>query len=161
MKTVIQGPLAGTRGGDIAAQALRACVHCGMCNATCPTYQITGDELDGPRGRIYLLKQALEGQPVSQTTLKHLDRCLSCRACETTCPSGVQYHRLYDIGREAVAMLLMVLQRHMSVMRQAMTEAPAWARRAAVATLAGSLPWVGAAASLETMTCEPRSKART
>lgn len=102
MKTVIQGPLAGTRGGDIAAQALRACVHCGMCNATCPTYQITGDELDGPRGRIYLLKQALEGQPVSQTTLKHLDRCLSCRACETTCPSGVQYHRLYDIGREAV-----------------------------------------------------------
>ncbi len=85
-----------------AARAIRACVHCGMCNATCPTYQITGDELDGPRGRIYLLKQALEGQPVSAMTLKHLDRCLSCRACETTCPSGVQYHRLYDIGREAV-----------------------------------------------------------
>ncbi|MES2340457.1 MAG: glycolate oxidase subunit GlcF [Pseudomonadota bacterium] len=102
MKTVIQGPLAGTTGGDIAAHALRACVHCGMCNATCPTYQITGDELDGPRGRIYLLKQALEGQPVSATTLRHLDRCLGCRACETTCPSGVQYHRLYDIGREAV-----------------------------------------------------------
>ncbi|MDO9247339.1 MAG: glycolate oxidase subunit GlcF, partial [Phenylobacterium sp.] len=102
MKTVIQGPLADTTGGEIAARALRACVHCGMCNATCPTYQITGDELDGPRGRIYLRKQALEGQPVSQTTLKHLDRCLSCRACETTCPAGVQYHRLYDIGRKAV-----------------------------------------------------------
>jgi glycolate oxidase iron-sulfur subunit len=102
MRTVIRGPLAGTAAGAVAEQALRTCVHCGMCNATCPTYQLTGDELDGPRGRIYLLKQALEGEPVSALTLKHLDRCLSCRACETTCPSGVQYHRLYDIGRQTV-----------------------------------------------------------
>ncbi|MDP3852905.1 glycolate oxidase subunit GlcF [Phenylobacterium sp.] len=102
MRTVISGPIAGTIAGGVAERALRACVHCGFCNATCPTYQLTGDELDGPRGRIYLMKQALEGQPVSALSLKHLDRCLSCRACETTCPSGVQYHRLYDIGREAV-----------------------------------------------------------
>ncbi|WP_309645343.1 glycolate oxidase subunit GlcF [Phenylobacterium sp.] len=105
MRTVITGPIAGTAAGGVAERALRACVHCGMCNATCPTYQLTGDELDGPRGRIYLMKQALEGQPVSALSLKHLDRCLSCRSCETTCPSGVQYHRLYDIGREAVRAL--------------------------------------------------------
>jgi glycolate oxidase iron-sulfur subunit len=103
MRTVIQGPLAGTTGGAIAEQALRACVHCGMCNATCPTYQLTGDEMEGPRGRIYLMKQALEGATPTRLTLDHLDSCLSCRACETTCPSGVQYHRLYDIGHAAVA----------------------------------------------------------
>jgi glycolate oxidase iron-sulfur subunit len=103
MRTVITGRLAGTSGGAIAEQALKACVHCGMCNATCPTYQLTGDERDGPRGRIYLMKQALEGAAPSATTLKHLDRCLSCRACETTCPSGVQYHRLLDIARAEIA----------------------------------------------------------
>jgi glycolate oxidase iron-sulfur subunit len=103
MRTVIQGRLAGTTGGAIAEQALRACVHCGMCNATCPTYQLTGDEMEGPRGRIYLMKQALEGATPTRLTLNHLDSCLSCRACETTCPSGVQYHRLYDIGHAAVA----------------------------------------------------------
>lgn len=103
MRTVIEGRLAGTTGGAIAEQALKACVHCGMCNATCPTYQLTGDERDGPRGRIYLMKQALEGAAPSATTLKHLDRCLSCRACETTCPSGVQYHRLLDIARAEIA----------------------------------------------------------
>ena len=103
MRTVIEGRLAGTTGGAIAEQALKACVHCGMCNATCPTYQLTGDERDGPRGRIYLMKQALEGAAPSGTTLKHLDRCLSCRACETTCPSGVQYHRLLDIARAEIA----------------------------------------------------------
>jgi glycolate oxidase iron-sulfur subunit len=74
-------------------------VHCGFCNATCPTYQLLGNELDGPRGRIYLIKQLLEGQPVSDKTQLHLDRCLTCRNCETTCPSGVTYHRLLDIGR--------------------------------------------------------------
>ncbi len=81
---------------------IRSCVHCGFCNATCPTYQLTGDELDGPRGRIYLLKQALEGQKTSQITQHHLDRCLSCRSCETTCPSGVEYGRLLDLGRVVV-----------------------------------------------------------
>jgi glycolate oxidase iron-sulfur subunit len=82
-----------------AEQILRSCVHCGFCNATCPTYQILGNELDGPRGRIYLIKQLLEGEPVTQKTQLHLDRCLSCRNRETTCPSGVTYHALLDIGR--------------------------------------------------------------
>jgi glycolate oxidase iron-sulfur subunit len=82
-----------------AESILRTCVHCGFCNATCPTYQLLGDELDGPRGRIYLVKQALEGAPVGASTQQHLDRCLSCRNCETTCPSGVKYHDLLDIGR--------------------------------------------------------------
>src|SRR6185503_6358360 len=76
--------------------------HCGFCTATCPTYQLLGDELDGPRGRIYLIKQALEGQPVTAWSQLHLDRCLTCRACETTCPSGVHYSRLLDIGRSIV-----------------------------------------------------------
>jgi glycolate oxidase iron-sulfur subunit len=82
-----------------AEDILRSCVHCGFCNATCPTYQLLGNELDGPRGRIYLIKQLLEGEPVSDKTQLHLDRCLTCRNCETTCPSGVTYHRLLDIGR--------------------------------------------------------------
>lgn len=81
---------------------LRSCVHCGFCNATCPTYQLLGDELDGPRGRIYLIKQMLEGGAVTRETQQHLDRCLSCRNCETTCPSGVRYHSLLDIGREEI-----------------------------------------------------------
>ncbi|AVV33168.1 glycolate oxidase iron-sulfur subunit [Halomonas sp. SF2003] len=96
-----------------ADKVLRSCVHCGFCNATCPTYQLLGDERDGPRGRIYLIKQLLESDPESQDastrqqaseitreTQRHLDRCLSCRSCETTCPSGVQYHTLLDIGRQ-------------------------------------------------------------
>jgi glycolate oxidase iron-sulfur subunit len=103
MRTVLDIRVAGTSGGVIVEQALRACVHCGMCNATCPTYQLTGDELEGPRGRIYLMKQVLEGAAPTRLSLDHLDSCLSCRACETTCPSGVQYHRLYDIGHAAVA----------------------------------------------------------
>ncbi|WP_116895125.1 glycolate oxidase subunit GlcF [Pseudomonas syringae] len=89
-----------------AERILRSCVHCGFCNATCPTYQLLGDELDGPRGRIYLIKQVLEGQPVTEKTRVHLDRCLSCRNCETTCPSGVDYHNLLDIGRAAVEALV-------------------------------------------------------
>ena len=88
--------------GQEAEAILRACVHCGFCLATCPTYQLLGDELDSPRGRIYLIKQALEGQPVTQKTQLHLDRCLTCRACETVCPSGVRYGRLVDIGRGIV-----------------------------------------------------------
>ncbi|MEB2654791.1 glycolate oxidase subunit GlcF [Pseudomonas siliginis] len=89
------------RAGE-AEKILRTCVHCGFCNATCPTYQLLGDELDGPRGRIYLIKQVLEGAPATEQTQLHLDRCLSCRNCETTCPSGVDYHNLLDIGRAVV-----------------------------------------------------------
>ncbi len=91
--------------GQEAEAILRSCVHCGFCNATCPTYQLLGDELDGPRGRIYLMKQMLEGQPVTEVTRLHLDRCLTCRNCETTCPSGVQYGRLIDIGRDVIERL--------------------------------------------------------
>jgi glycolate oxidase iron-sulfur subunit len=87
---------------DEAQQILRSCVHCGFCNATCPTYLILGDELDGPRGRIYLIKQLLEGESVTEKTQLHLDRCLTCRNCETTCPSGVSYHALLDIGRAEI-----------------------------------------------------------
>ena len=89
--------------GREAEAILRKCVHCGFCTATCPTYQLLGDELDGPRGRIYLMKQVLEGAPATEKTRLHLDRCLTCRSCETTCPSGVNYSRLLDIGRAVVA----------------------------------------------------------
>jgi glycolate oxidase iron-sulfur subunit len=102
MQTSLPQALLTTPSGHEADEVLRNCVHCGFCNATCPTYQLTGDELDGPRGRIYLIKQALEGQPATTRTQLHLDRCLTCRACETTCPSGVEYHRLLDTGRELV-----------------------------------------------------------
>jgi glycolate oxidase iron-sulfur subunit len=88
--------------GKEAEEILRKCVHCGFCTATCPTYQILGDELDGPRGRIYLIKQVLEGELPTRKTQMHLDRCLTCRNCETTCPSGVQYGHLVDIGRKLV-----------------------------------------------------------
>jgi glycolate oxidase iron-sulfur subunit len=88
--------------GQEAEKIIGNCVHCGFCNATCPTYQLLGDELDGPRGRIYLIKQVLEGQPATERTQQHLDRCLTCRNCETTCPSGVQYGHLIDIGRMLV-----------------------------------------------------------
>ena len=85
-----------------AESILRSCVHCGFCTATCPTYQLLSDELDGPRGRIYLIKQVLEGNEISRKTQTHLDRCLTCRSCETTCPSGVRYGRLVEIGRSIV-----------------------------------------------------------
>lgn len=102
MKTNIIENFLRTPEGETANKILRSCVHCGFCNATCPTYQLLGDELDGPRGRIYLIKQTLEGQtPTSQTQL-HLDRCLTCRNCESTCPSGVQYSELLNIGRSFV-----------------------------------------------------------
>lgn len=103
MQTNLADFIKNTPEGREADAILRTCVHCGFCTATCPTYQLLGDELDGPRGRIYLIKQMLEGQPVTQKTQLHLDRCLSCRSCETTCPSGVKYHRLLDIGRAVVA----------------------------------------------------------
>jgi len=102
MKTNLAGFIKNTPEGREADSILRACVHCGFCTATCPTYQLLGDELDGPRGRIYLIKELLEGCTVTAKTQLHLDRCLTCRACETTCPSGVQYGRLVDIGRNIV-----------------------------------------------------------
>ena len=102
MQTNLADFIKDTPEGREADAILRNCVHCGFCTATCPTYQLLGDELDGPRGRIYLIKQALEGEPVTQKTQLHLDRCLTCRACETTCPSGVHYSRLLDIGRAVV-----------------------------------------------------------
>jgi glycolate oxidase iron-sulfur subunit len=102
MQTSIAEEIKLTPAGQEADSILRKCVHCGFCTATCPTYQILGDELDGPRGRIYLIKQVLEGEQTSRKTQSHLDRCLTCRACETTCPSGVNYHRLADIGRQIV-----------------------------------------------------------
>jgi len=102
MQTHTTEQFLNTPQGREADAIVRSCVHCGFCNATCPTYQLLGDELDGPRGRIYLMKQLLEGKTVSAKTQMHLDRCLSCRSCETTCPSGVEYGRLVDIGRELV-----------------------------------------------------------
>jgi glycolate oxidase iron-sulfur subunit len=102
MKTDLADFIKDTPQGKEANRILRACVHCGFCTAACPTYQLLGDELDGPRGRIYLMKEVLEGREVSRSTQLHLDRCLTCRACETTCPSGVQYGRLVDIGRNIV-----------------------------------------------------------
>lgn len=102
MQTNLADFIRNTNDGKQAEAILRACVHCGFCTATCPTYQLLGDELDGPRGRIYLIKQVLEGKPATMATQLHLDRCLTCRNCETTCPSGVEYGRLIDIGRKVV-----------------------------------------------------------
>ncbi|RYF32117.1 MAG: glycolate oxidase subunit GlcF [Comamonadaceae bacterium] len=102
MQTELAPEFRGTADGLEAEAILRKCVHCGFCTATCPTYQLLGDELDGPRGRIYLIKQVLEGKAPTRSTQLHLDRCLTCRNCETTCPSGVQYGHLVDIGRKIV-----------------------------------------------------------
>src|SRR5579871_6047501 len=102
METHLADWIKATPDGADAESILRACVHCGFCNATCPTYQIRGDELDGPRGRIYQIKQVLEGAAPTQSTQLHLDRCLTCMNCETTCPSGVRYGRLLEIGREEI-----------------------------------------------------------
>jgi len=102
MQTTLAEPYRNTPEGDVAERILRNCVHCGFCLATCPTYQILGNELDSPRGRIYLMKQVLEGASPTAKTQLHLDRCLTCRNCETTCPSGVEYGKLLDIGRHIV-----------------------------------------------------------
>lgn len=102
MQTNLHPLFKGTPTGDEAEAILRSCVHCGFCTATCPTYQEFGDERDGPRGRIYLIKQLLETGEATANTRKHMDRCLSCRSCETTCPSGVEYGRLADIGKEII-----------------------------------------------------------
>ena len=113
MQTSLADFIRDTPEGREADAILRKCVHCGFCTATCPTYQVLGDDLDSPRGRIYLVKRALEGAPVTDRTRLHLDRCLTCRACETTCPSGVRYGNLVDIGRAVV---------------EARTRRPAWER---------------------------------
>ncbi len=102
MQTTLAPEFKNTADGQAAEAILRKCVHCGFCTATCPTYQLLGDELDGPRGRIYLIKQVLEGEAPTRKTQLHLDRCLTCRNCESTCPSGVQYGALVDIGRKIV-----------------------------------------------------------
>ena len=102
MQTQLSPEYANTPDGQAAEAILRKCVHCGFCTATCPTYQLLGDELDGPRGRIYLMKQVLEGETPTRATQMHLDRCLTCRNCESTCPSGVDYGHLVDIGRKLV-----------------------------------------------------------
>ncbi len=102
MQTNLAPEYQGTPDGQEAEAILRKCVHCGFCTATCPTYQLLGDELDGPRGRIYLIKQVMEGAQPTRKTQEHLDRCLTCRNCESTCPSGVQYGHLIDIGRKVV-----------------------------------------------------------
>ena len=103
MQTAISPKFSKSSIGIEADAILRKCVHCGFCNATCPTYQLLGDELDGPRGRIYLMKQLFEGEQVTNEINLHLDRCLSCRNCETTCPSGVEYSKLLELGRETLA----------------------------------------------------------
>jgi len=102
MQTQIRPDILATADGKEADRVLRSCVHCGFCTATCPTYQVLGDELDSPRGRIYLIKEMLENGTASEKTQLHLDRCLTCQSCETTCPSGVEYHKLLSIGRKMV-----------------------------------------------------------
>src|SRR5271156_2753612 len=102
MQTHLSPEFDGTPEGEEARDIVRKCVHCGFCNATCPTYQLLGDELDGPRGRIYLIRQVLEGEVPTRSTQLHLDRCLTCLNCQTTCPSGVEYGHLVDIGRKMV-----------------------------------------------------------
>jgi len=104
MQTQLDKTFLASKAGQQAEQILRSCVHCGFCTASCPTYQLLGDELDGPRGRIYQIKQVLEGVPATATVQQHLDRCLACRSCETTCPSGVEYYRLLEIGRQQVSL---------------------------------------------------------
>ncbi|MCU7959283.1 MAG: glycolate oxidase subunit GlcF [gamma proteobacterium symbiont of Bathyaustriella thionipta] len=104
MQTQLNQTFLASKAGQQAEQILRSCVHCGFCTANCPTYQLLGDELDGPRGRIYQIKQVLEGEPATATVQQHLDRCLGCRSCETTCPSGVEYYRLLEIGRKQVSL---------------------------------------------------------
>ena len=102
MQTTLAPKIKQSRHAEAIESILRKCVHCGFCNATCPTYQLRGDELDGPRGRIYQMKQYFEGAAANAEMLKHLDRCLTCRSCETTCPSGVHYSRLLEIGKQMI-----------------------------------------------------------
>jgi glycolate oxidase iron-sulfur subunit len=128
-----------TAEGREADGILRKCVHCGFCLATCPTYQLLGDELDGPRGRIYLIKEMLEGAAPSRATRLHLDRCLTCRACETTCPSGVRYGRLLDIGRNHIERVVPRTVRERLLRRALLAAAPYRKRFAALLALGRAL----------------------
>ena len=132
MQTRLSAAFLETPDGREADGILRKCVHCGFCNATCPTYQLLGDELDGPRGRIYLIKEMLEGTEPSRTTQLHLDRCLTCRACETTCPSGVRYGRLLDIGRHHIEQVVPRTLRERLFRRALLTVVPHRQRFAAL-----------------------------
>lgn len=136
MQTRLSTAFLATPAGRDADGILRKCVHCGFCTATCPTYQLLGDELDGPRGRIYLIKEMLEGAEPSRATQLHLDRCLTCRACETTCPSGVSYGRLLDIGRQHLERLVPRTLRERSFRRGLLTIVPYRKRFAALLALA-------------------------
>lgn len=135
MQTRLSPDFRDTPAGREADGILRKCVHCGFCTATCPTYQLLGDELDGPRGRIYLIKQMLEGTAPSHSTQLHLDRCLTCRACETTCPSGVRYARLLDIGRHHVEQVVPRTLRERLLRRALMAVVPHRRRFAALLAL--------------------------
>ena len=139
MQTRLSPDFRDTPDGREADAILRKCVHCGFCTATCPTYQLLGDELDGPRGRIYLIKQILEGAAPSHSTQLHLDRCLTCRACETTCPSGVRYGRLLDIGRHRVEQIVPRTLRERLLRRALMAVVPRRRRFAAVLALGRAL----------------------
>lgn len=135
MQTRLTAAFLETSTGREADAILRKCVHCGFCTATCPTYQLLGDELDGPRGRIYLIKEVLEGAQPSRTTQLHLDRCLTCRACETTCPSGVSYGRLLDIGRHHIERVVPRTFRERLLRRALLTIVPYRRRFAALLVL--------------------------
>ncbi|MGH8199708.1 MAG: glycolate oxidase subunit GlcF [Steroidobacteraceae bacterium] len=132
MQTRLSAAFLETAAGQEADGILRKCVHCGFCTATCPTYQLLGDELDGPRGRIYLIKEMLEGAEPSRVTQLHLDRCLTCRACETTCPSGVRYGRLLDIGRHHIERVVPRTLRERLIRRALLTIVPYRQRFAAL-----------------------------
>ena len=135
MQTRLSAALLDTPDGREAEGILRKCVHCGFCTATCPTYQLLGDELDGPRGRIYLIKEMLEGTTPSRSSQLHLDRCLTCRACETTCPSGVRYGRLLDIGRHHMERVVPRTLRERLFRRALLATVPRRKRFAALLTL--------------------------
>ena len=135
MQTRLSAAFLETPDGRDADGILRKCVHCGFCTATCPTYQLLGDELDGPRGRIYLIKEMLEGAEPSQASQLHLDRCLTCRACETTCPSGVRYGRLLDIGRRHIERVVPRTLRERLLRRALLSVVPRRKRFAALLAL--------------------------
>jgi glycolate oxidase iron-sulfur subunit len=139
VQTRLSAALLETSAGREAEAILRTCVHCGFCAASCPTYQLLGDELDGPRGRIYLIKEMLEGGRASGATQLHLDRCLTCRACETACPSGVRYGRLLEIGRRQLERIVPRGLRERLLRRAILAIVPHRRRFAALLALARAL----------------------